>query len=90
MACSVDMPAFFMLSNVLVNTLLLWFINSVMCTWCKAVRLSHNVVAIDVPMAPAVIRTKLLKPAAAGILSGASPANVRVVKGMKKNAMAAP
>ena len=55
-----------------------------------AARLSHRVVVIDTPMAPAVMRTKLLSPAAAGMRSGGSPESVMVVSGMKKNAMAAP
>ncbi|MOA32981.1 hypothetical protein D3C78_1542390 [compost metagenome] len=41
-------------------------------------------------MAPAVMRTKLLKPAAAGMRSGDRPDRVSVVSGMKKKAMAAP
>ena len=61
-----------------------------MCAWCMAARLSHTVVAIEVPMAPAVMRVKLLRPAADGIRSGGMPAKVSVVKGMKNMAMAAP
>ena len=41
-------------------------------------------------MAPAVIRTKLDRPAAAGMRSGVSPLSVMVVSGMKKKAMAPP
>ena len=55
-----------------------------------AARLSHSVVTIDVPMAPAVMRVKLLKPAAEGMRAGSMPASVSVVSGMKNAAMAAP
>ncbi len=58
--------------------------------WCSVARLSHSVVAIDVPIAPNMIRTKFDRPAAAGMRSGGSPASVIVVSGMKKNAIAPP
>ena len=63
---------------------------STMCAWCIVARLSHRVVTTEVPMAPAVIRTKLLRPEAEGMRSGVSPASVIALKGMKKNAMAPP
>ena len=47
-------------------------------------------VEIDVPIAPAVIRTKLDRPAAAAIRSGVMPDSVSVVSGMKKKASAPP
>jgi hypothetical protein len=48
------------------------------------------VVKIEVPIAPAVMRAKLLRPAAAGIRSGGSPEKITACSGMKKNAIAAP
>ena len=53
-------------------------------------RRSHKVVEIDVPMAPAVIRTKFDRPDALGIFSGGISLSVIVIKGMKKPAMAMP
>ena len=41
-------------------------------------------------MAPAVMRTKLVRPEAAGMRSGARPDSVIVTSGMKKNAIATP
>ena len=52
--------------------------------------MSHNVVAIDVPNAPAVMRAKFDKPDADGILSGVKPDIVSVTKGINKNAIAMP
>src|SRR5665213_3693246 len=53
-------------------------------------RFSHAVVKIEVPIAPAVMRTKLLRPAAAGSLSGVRPEKMIACSGMKKKAIAAP
>ncbi len=54
---------------------------------CTAV---HNVVVIDVPNDPAVMRAKLNRPEAPGIRSGGSPDNAIEMRGMKKNAIATP
>ena len=53
-------------------------------------RRSHSVVEIDVPTAPAVIRTKFDRPDALGIFSGGISLSVIVISGMKKPAMAMP
>ena len=45
---------------------------------------------IEVPIAPAVMRTKLLRPEAAGMRSGVRPERVIASSGMKKNAIATP
>jgi hypothetical protein len=63
---------------------------STRCSWCIVARLSHSVVAMEVPIAPIVIRTKFDRPAAAGMRDGGRPASVSVVSGMKKNAIAPP
>ena len=42
------------------------------------------------PKAPAVIRTKLVRPDALGIFSGGRPDSVMEMSGMKKQAIAAP
>src|SRR5437773_5695603 len=55
-----------------------------------AARSCQRVVAIEVPNEPAVMRTKLDRPEAAGILSGEMPDSVMVTSGMKKKAMATP
>ncbi len=65
-------------------------IDSLSCAWCSTARFSHAVVKIEVPIAPAVMRTKLLRPAAAGMRSGVSPEKMIACSGMKKNAIAAP
>ena len=52
--------------------------------------MTGDLVEIEVPMAPAVIRTKLVNPEAAGMRSGARPEIVMVISGMKKNAIATP
>ncbi|MNT22322.1 hypothetical protein D3C72_1577030 [compost metagenome] len=74
----------------LVAALLPGFTDSTSCAWCSAARLSHSVVAIEVPMAPAVMRRKFDSPDAAGMRSGVRPDSVMVTSGMKKNAIAMP
>src|SRR5205814_9629628 len=49
-----------------------------------------SVVNIDVPTAPAVMRTKFDKPAAAGMRGGGRPENTIACSGTKKKAIAAP
>ncbi len=51
--------------------------------WCSTARDSHTVVAIDAPMAPAAMRTKVARPAAAGKRACGMPDRLRVVSGMK-------
>ena len=58
--------------------------------WCSRARLSHSVVKTEVPTAPAVMRTKLLRPAAAGMRCGCRPEKAIDCSGMKNIAMAMP
>ena len=60
---------------------------SASCAWCRLARRSHNVVKIDVPNEPAVMRAKLNRPDAAGMRSGDSPERLSVTSGMKNSAM---
>ena len=89
-ACSWLRPAARRFSSDCANTPWPCTSSSVRWAWCIAARLSHSVVAIDVPIAPAVIRTKFDRPAAAGMCSGVCPDISRVLSGMKKKAIAAP
>src|SRR5438132_14098624 len=63
---------------------------STSCAWCSVARRSHNVVVIEVPKAPAVMRAKLNSPEAAGMRSGANPDSEIETSGMKNADIAAP